>query len=71
LDKIANLPQNSILAFTDGSCINNVNPGPCGAGAVIFNGNSTTELKKPTPLITEVELGTPRKGPCPFNETTS
>ena len=45
LDKIANLPQNSILAFTDGSCINN--PGPCGAGAVIFNGNSTIELKKP------------------------
>jgi hypothetical protein len=45
LDKIANLPQNSILAFTDGSCINN--PGPRGAGAVIFNGNSTIELKKP------------------------
>ena len=29
--------------------------------------------RKPTqtPLITGVELGTPRKGPCPFNETTS
>jgi hypothetical protein len=45
LDKISNLPQNSILAFSDGSCINN--PVPCGAGAVIFNGNSTIDLKKP------------------------
>ena len=49
MDKIANLPQNSILAFTDGSCINN--PGPCGAGAVIFNGNSTIELKRPVSNI--------------------
>jgi ribonuclease HI len=55
LDKIANLPQNSILAFTDGSCINN--PGPCGAGAVIFNGNSTIELKKPVSNRASILLG--------------
>jgi hypothetical protein len=55
LDKIANLPQNSILAFTDGSCINN--PGSCGAGAVIFNGNSTIELKKPVSNRASILLG--------------
>ena len=55
LDKIANLPQNSILAFTDGSCINN--PGPCGAGAVIFNGYSTIDLKKPVSNRAYILLG--------------
>ena len=48
MDKIANLPQNSILVFTDGSCINN---------PVIFNGNSTIELKKPVSNRAYILLG--------------
>ncbi|VDI01221.1 Hypothetical predicted protein [Mytilus galloprovincialis] len=35
LEKIHQLKKNTTLAFTDGSCKGN--PGPCGAGAAIFN----------------------------------
>jgi len=34
LDLMMEAPQGSALAFTDGSCI--TNPGPCGAGAIIY-----------------------------------
>ena len=45
---IANLEQNTIIAFTDGSALKN--PGPCGAAAVIYTqglSNAPTILEKP------------------------
>ena len=39
-------PKESILCFTDGSCI--PNPGPCGAGAVLYiPGEDDVQLKRP------------------------
>jgi ribonuclease HI len=43
LQKITERTENTAIAFTDGSCLNN--PGPCGAGAIIFVEEETTELK--------------------------
>jgi hypothetical protein len=34
LQKITETTDNTAIAFTDGSCLNN--PGPCGAGAIVF-----------------------------------
>jgi hypothetical protein len=34
LQKITETTENTAIAFTDGSCLNN--PGPCGAGAIVF-----------------------------------
>ena len=45
LDQLNNLRPHSIAAFTDGSC--NGNPGPCGAGAIIYFNNQTDKLKRP------------------------
>jgi hypothetical protein len=33
LQKITEITENTAIAFTDGSCLNN--PGPCGAGAIV------------------------------------
>ena len=45
LQKITETTENTAIAFTDGSCLNN--PGPCGAGAIVFVEEETTELKQP------------------------
>jgi ribonuclease HI len=45
LQKITETTDNTAIAFTDGSCLNN--PGPCGAGAILFVEEETTELKQP------------------------
>jgi hypothetical protein len=42
---LLDFPNKNISAFTDGSCLNN--PGPCGAGAIVFVEEETTELKQP------------------------
>jgi hypothetical protein len=44
LQKITETTENTAIAFTDGSCLNN--PGPCGAGAIVFVEEETTELKQ-------------------------
>jgi hypothetical protein len=44
LQKITEITENTAIAFTDGSCLNN--PGPCGAGAIVFVEEETTELKQ-------------------------
>ncbi|XP_071133001.1 ribonuclease H-like [Mytilus edulis] len=36
---------NTAVAFTDGSCLGN--PGPCGAGAIIYINNQEEKLKRP------------------------
>jgi hypothetical protein len=41
LQKITETTENTAIAFTDGSCLNN--PGPCGAGAIVFVEEETTE----------------------------
>jgi ribonuclease HI len=45
LHKITETTENTAIAFTDGLCLNN--PGPCGAGAIVFVEEETTELKQP------------------------
>jgi hypothetical protein len=45
LQKITETTDNTAIAFTDDSCLNN--PGPCGAGAIVFVEEETTELKQP------------------------
>jgi ribonuclease HI len=45
LQKITKTTENTAIAFTDGSCLNS--PGPCGAGAILFVEEETTELKQP------------------------
>ena len=45
LQKITETTENTAIVFTDGSCLNN--PGPCGAGAIVFVEEETTELKQP------------------------
>jgi hypothetical protein len=34
LQKITETTDNTAISFTDGSCL--INPGPCGAGAIVF-----------------------------------
>ena len=45
LHNITETTENTAIAFTDGLCLNN--PGPCGAGAIVFVEEETTELKQP------------------------
>ena len=45
LQKITETTENTAIAFTDGSCLNNSRP--CGAGAIVFVEEETTELKQP------------------------
>ena len=45
LQKITEITENTAIAFIDDSCLNN--PGPCGAGAILFVEEETTELKQP------------------------
>jgi hypothetical protein len=45
LQKITETTENTAVAFTDGSCLNN--PGPCGAGAIVVVKEETSELKQP------------------------
>ena len=45
LHKITETTENTAIAFTDGLCLDN--PGPCGAGAIVFVEEETTELKQP------------------------
>jgi hypothetical protein len=42
---ISETTDNTAIAFTDGSCLNN--PGPCGAGEIVFVEEETTDLKQP------------------------
>ena len=46
---------NSLIAFTDGSCKGN--PGPCGAGAVIYKGEEEIKLKKAVSKHVSILLG--------------
>jgi hypothetical protein len=55
LQKITETPENTAIAFTDGSCLNN--PGPCGAGAIVFVEEETTELKQPVCKRGSILLG--------------
>ncbi|MEW8545908.1 MAG: ribonuclease H family protein, partial [Candidatus Thiodiazotropha sp.] len=44
---VQEVPEDTVISFTDGSCVSN--PGPCGAGAVIYypNHSSPVTLKRP------------------------
>ena len=55
LQKITETTENTAIAFTDGSCLNN--PGPCGAGAIVFIEEETTELKQPVCKRGSILLG--------------
>ena len=57
LQKITETTENTAIAFTDGSCLNN--PGPCGAGAIVFVEEETTDLKHSAlrKLNTEPSIG--------------
>jgi hypothetical protein len=55
LQKITETTNNTAIAFTDGSCLNN--PGPCGAGAIVFVEEETTELKQPVCKRGSILLG--------------
>jgi hypothetical protein len=55
LQKITETTENTAIAFTDGSCLNN--PGPCGAGAIVFVEEETTELKQPVCKRGSILLG--------------
>jgi ribonuclease HI len=55
LQKITETTENTAIAFTDGSCLNN--PGPCGAGAIVFVEEETTELKQPVCKRESILLG--------------
>ena len=46
LDLMMEAPEGTTYAFTDGSCL--TNPGPCGAGAVVYQYNhEPVRLKRP------------------------
>jgi hypothetical protein len=55
LQKITETTESTAIAFTDGSCLNN--PGPCGAGAIVFVEEETTELKQPVCKRGSILLG--------------
>jgi hypothetical protein len=55
LQKITETTENTAIACTDGSCLNN--PGPCGAGAIIFVEEETSELKQPVCKRGSILLG--------------
>jgi ribonuclease HI len=55
LQKITETTENTAIAFTDGSFLNN--PGPCGAGAIVFVEEETTELKQPVCKRGSILLG--------------
>jgi ribonuclease HI len=55
LQKITETTEYTAIAFTDGSCLNN--PGPCGAGAIVFVEEETTELKQPVCKRGSILLG--------------
>jgi hypothetical protein len=61
LQKITETTDNTAIAFTDGSCLNN--PGPCGAGAIVFVEEETTELSIASRLAVD---GKPRIIDNPF-----
>ena len=50
-------PQDTVFAFTDGSC--HGNPGPCGAGACVFFPGQTKHisLKQPVSKLAAILLG--------------
>lgn len=56
-DQMNDAPDNSAFAFTDGSC--RPNPGPCGAGAVIYlpHGEEPINLKRPVTIHGSILLG--------------
>ncbi|CAG2190776.1 RNASEH1 [Mytilus edulis] len=43
--QLEELPPNTTVAFTDGSCMGN--PGPCGAGAIIYNNEEEETIQYP------------------------
>jgi ribonuclease HI len=47
--KFTETTENTAIAFTDGSCL--YNPGPCGAGAIVFVEEETTELTRGSPIF--------------------
>jgi ribonuclease HI len=49
------MTDNTAIAFTGGSCLNN--PRPCGAGAILFVEEETTELKQPVCKRGSILLG--------------
>jgi len=53
--KVSETSENAAIAFTDGSCL--TNPGPCGAGAVLYIGEEITELKQPVCKRGSILLG--------------
>ena len=53
--QIAELQTNSAIAFTDGSCMEN--PGPCGAGAIIYHEDKSVELQQPVSKRASILLG--------------
>ena len=55
LQKITETTENTAIAFTDGSCLNN--PGPCGAGVIVLVEEETTELKQPVCKRGSILLG--------------
>jgi ribonuclease HI len=55
LQKITETTENIAIAFTDGSCLDN--PGPCGAGTIVFVEEETTELKQPVCKRGSILLG--------------
>ena len=55
LQQLQNTPEKTCIAFTDGSCL--TNPGPCGAGAVIYIEEECVELKQPVCTRGSILLG--------------
>ena len=56
LDMMMEAPEGTAFAFTDGSCL--TNPGPCGAGAVIYlDQHQSVRLKRPVAKRGSILLG--------------
>ena len=56
LDLMMEAPEGTTYAFTDGSCL--TNPGPCGAGAVVYqNNHEPVRLKRPVSKRGSILLG--------------
>ena len=56
LDMMMEAPEGTTFAFTDGSCL--TNPGPCGAGAVIYQDHhQPVYLKRPVSRRGTILLG--------------